>query len=135
MQESEKTNKKNNFNVVNEVNGSSSNPGNRTLEDNNTSLTIELPLEKGVVANIIKAIRELKSYSQTRLGRVMGVQKSQISKLEKGENNISLSTMVKVFKALKVKVGFKVELEKETETKKLKEILHNQEQANKNNDS
>jgi len=41
---------------------------------------------------------------------LVGVQKSQISKLEKGSKNVTIATVLKVFTALKAEVKFRVEL-------------------------
>lgn len=87
------------------------------------SYTLEVPLEKGVISRIIKALRTLRNYSQTRLGRILGVQKTQISKLEKGESNITIGTMLRVFTALKAKIAFKIKLEEKEELKILNEII------------
>ena len=46
----------------------------------------------------------------SRLGLLIGVQKAQISKLKKGNNSASISTVIKVFSALKAKIKFKIEL-------------------------
>lgn len=124
MEDTENFNTNHNLNLANR---SSSINGQTSVEKTNTAVTIEVPMEKGIVARLIRAIRETRSYSQTRLGRIIGVQKSQISKLEKGDNNITLNTMIKIFKALKIKVGFKVELEKENEAIKVKEMLRGKE--------
>jgi len=42
---------------------------------------------------------------------LIGVQKAQISKLEKNANNVTVETILKVFNALKAKVNFKIELQ------------------------
>jgi transcriptional regulator with XRE-family HTH domain len=54
--------------------------------------------------------------TQEQLGKLVGVQKAQISKLENNFTNARFETVLKVFKALNVKVNFSVELPK----KKLK---------------
>lgn len=93
------------------------------------SYTLEVPLEKGIISRIIKVLRTLRNYSQTRLGRILGVQKTQISKLEKGESNITIGTMLRVFTALKAKISFKIKLEEKEDLKILKEVI--KEEVNK----
>jgi len=45
------------------------------------------------------------------LGDLIGVQKAQISRLENHTGNVTLSTILKVFSALKAKIKLQVELE------------------------
>ncbi|MDQ3535590.1 MAG: helix-turn-helix domain-containing protein [Bacteroidota bacterium] len=92
-------------------------------EKDNESYSLEIPLEKSIISKIIKTLRNLKNYSQTRLGRILGVQKTQISKLEKGESNITIGTLFKVFAALKAKVSFKIKLENTKELEVLKKVI------------
>lgn len=94
------------------------------------SYTLEVPLEKGIISRIIKALRTLRNYSQTRLGRILGVQKTQISKLEKGESNITIGTMLRVFTALKAKVSFKIKLEEKEDLKVLQEVIKDEKVEN-----
>lgn len=88
-----------------------------------SSYSLDVPLEKGVISRIIKALRNLRNYSQTRLGRILGVQKTQISKLEKGEANITIGTMMRVFTALKARVTFKIQVQDKKELEVLKEVI------------
>lgn len=41
---------------------------------------------------------------------MIGVQKAQISRIENNARNVTIETILKVFKALKAKVNFNVEL-------------------------
>jgi transcriptional regulator with XRE-family HTH domain len=43
--------------------------------------------------------------------RLVGVQKTQISKLESSANSATIDTILKVFKALKAEINFNVKLE------------------------
>jgi transcriptional regulator with XRE-family HTH domain len=45
------------------------------------------------------------------LGQLIGVQKAQISKLESGNNSATISTVLKVFHAMKAKIKFKIEID------------------------
>lgn len=50
----------------------------------------------------IKKARQAQNLTQEQLGERVGVQKSQISKLEKGKSVITLPTISKIFQALGV---------------------------------
>lgn len=102
---------------------------NNGLDDSNknTSLTLKVPLEKGVISRIIRALRNLRNYSQTRLGRILGVQKTQISKLEKGESNITIGTLLKVFTALKTNISFTIKVDTKKDLEVLKEVVNEKE--------
>jgi len=67
----------------------------------------ELKLE--LLGEMIKQIRKDKNLTQEELGKMVGVQKAQISKLERSTKNARLETIIKVFNALKAKVNFSVE--------------------------
>ena len=67
----------------------------------------ELNLE--ILAETIKAARLNQQLSQEALGKLVGVQKSQISKIENNFTDARLSTLLKIFYALNVKVNFTAE--------------------------
>ncbi|MCM1221028.1 MAG: helix-turn-helix domain-containing protein [Lachnospiraceae bacterium] len=50
----------------------------------------------------IKKARQAQNLTQEQLGERIGVQKAQISKLEKGKSTITLPTISRVFRALGV---------------------------------
>lgn len=56
------------------------------------------------VGEAIKQAREAQNLTQAELGEKMGVQKSQISRLESGKS-ITLSSMMRAFRALGVQVA------------------------------
>lgn len=68
----------------------------------------ELKLE--ILGEMIKHTRKERKLTQSELGRLIGVQKSQISRLERNAKNVTLETILRVFRALKAKVNFNVEL-------------------------
>lgn len=68
----------------------------------------ELQLE--VVGELIRKVRLERNLTQEELGKLVGVQRAQISKLENNTTNVTLETILKVFGALKAKVNFNVEL-------------------------
>lgn len=74
----------------------------------------ELRLE--LLGQAIKEARIHHNLTQEELGKLVGVQKAQISKLENNFTNARFDTVLRVFNALNAKVNFKVELPK----KKLK---------------
>ena len=59
---------------------------------------------------MIKSVRKKRNLTQKQLGELIGVQKSQISKLERSTKNVTIETILKVFKALKANVKFSVEM-------------------------
>jgi len=68
----------------------------------------ELELER--VGEMIRLARLRRNLTQTQLGVLVGVQKSQISKLEKRPSNMSVETLLRLFSALKARVSFNVQL-------------------------
>jgi transcriptional regulator with XRE-family HTH domain len=66
-----------------------------------------------VLGRMIKTARQERNLTQEQLGQLIGVQKSQISKLESSTNSATIDTILKVFKALKAEINFNVRLEKQ----------------------
>jgi len=52
----------------------------------------------------------MRHLTQEELGELVGVKKAQISKLENSLTDARFETILKVFKALNVKINFNVEL-------------------------
>jgi DNA-binding XRE family transcriptional regulator len=71
----------------------------------------ELKLE--LIGEMIKKARKERNLTQAQLGKLVGVQKAQISKLENNARNVTIDTVLKVFHALKAQVSFKVSLANE----------------------
>lgn len=71
----------------------------------------EFELRLDILGTIIKRTRKERKLTQEQLGELVGVKKSEISKLEKNARNMTISTIVKIFRALKAKVNFNIELE------------------------
>lgn len=69
----------------------------------------ELQLE--VLGDLIKKVRLERNLTQEELGKLIGVQRAQISKLENNTTNVTIDTILRVFSALKAKVSFNVELQ------------------------
>ena len=66
----------------------------------------ELRLE--FLGDAIKKARKAKHMTQEQLGELVGVQKSQIAKIENSTTDARFSTVIRVFEALKAKVNFTV---------------------------
>jgi HTH-type transcriptional regulator / antitoxin HipB len=71
----------------------------------------EYDLQMDVLGELIKQTRIERKLTQEQLGELIGVQKAQISRLENHTGNVTLSTIMKVFSALKAKIKMQVELE------------------------
>lgn len=76
----------------------------------------DLKVKFGVLGSMIKAVRKEQNLTEKELGKLVGVQKSQISKLEKNASNVTIQTVLKVFTALRANVNFKVKLMDNEET-------------------
>lgn len=68
----------------------------------------ELKLE--LLGSAIRQARLQRNLTQEQLGKLVGVQKAQISKLENSITNARFETVLKVFKALNARINFNVEL-------------------------
>ena len=71
----------------------------------------EFDLRMDILGEMIKSVRKERNLTQEQLGELIGVKKSQISKLERNAKNVTIETILKVFKALKANVKFIVEME------------------------
>jgi HTH-type transcriptional regulator / antitoxin HipB len=70
----------------------------------------EFELKLEILGEMIKTARKERHLTQEELGKLIGVQKAQISRLEKNANNVTIDTILRVFQALKAKVSFNVEM-------------------------
>lgn len=70
----------------------------------------EYELQLDMMGKAIRQTRKERHMTQEELGKLIGVQKAQISRLENNANNVTLETLLRVFTALKAKVRFQVEL-------------------------
>jgi HTH-type transcriptional regulator / antitoxin HipB len=70
----------------------------------------EFELRLDLLGEMIKRTRKERHLTQSELGELIGVQKSQISRIEKNAKNVTIETILRVFNALKAKVNFNVEL-------------------------
>lgn len=72
--------------------------------------SFENELRLDLLGEAIKQARLERNLTQAELGRLVGVQKAQISKLENSLTDARFETIIKVFKALNAKINFNVEL-------------------------
>ena len=63
-----------------------------------------------LIGKAIKQTRQELNLTQEELGKLIGVQKAQISRLESNASNVTMDTLLRVFTALKAKVKLQVEL-------------------------
>ena len=74
----------------------------------------EYELRMEVLGRMIKAARKERNLTQEQLGELVGVKKSQISKLESSANSATIDTILRVFKALKAEIKFNVKIENQS---------------------
>ena len=74
----------------------------------------EYELRMEIIGEMIKKARLERQMTQTELGKLIGVQKAQISKLENNANSATIDTVIRVFKALQADISFSVKLENQT---------------------
>jgi len=70
----------------------------------------EYELRLDVIGEAIKQARKERHLTQEELGRLVGVKKAQISKIENCLTDARFETIIKVFKALNAKINFNIEL-------------------------
>ena len=75
--------------------------------------SFEQELRLDLLGHAIKQARLERNLTQEQLGELVGVQKAQISKIENAATDARFDTMLKVFKGLKAKVNFTVEIDKQ----------------------
>jgi len=70
----------------------------------------EYELQMDLIGKAIKQTRQERHLTQEELGKLIGVQKSQISRIESNASNVTIDTLMRVFTALQAKVKLQVEL-------------------------
>lgn len=71
----------------------------------------EFELKLDILGDMIKKARRERNLTQEQLGELIGVQKAQISKIENNAKDVRLSTIMKVFNALKAKVKMTIDFD------------------------
>ena len=69
----------------------------------------EVDLKLEIIGDMIKIARKKQQLTQEQLGQLIGVQKSQISKIENNTKDVRFSTILRVFDALKTNVKLTIE--------------------------
>ena len=72
----------------------------------------ENELRIDLLGHAIKQARQERNLTQEELGKLVGVKKAQISKIENSTTDARFTTILKVFDALGAKVNFNIELNK-----------------------
>ncbi len=70
----------------------------------------ENELRLDLIGEAIRQARKERHLTQEELGKLVGVKKAQISKIENSLTDARFETIMKVFKALNAKIVFNVEL-------------------------
>jgi HTH-type transcriptional regulator / antitoxin HipB len=70
----------------------------------------EYELKIELLGEAIRQTRQKRNLTQEQLGKLVGVQKAQISKLENSLTDARFESIIKVFKALNAKINFNVQL-------------------------
>ena len=70
----------------------------------------EYELQMDLIGKAIKQTRKERNLTQEALGKLIGVQKAQISRIENNASNVTMDTLLRVFTALKATVKLQIEL-------------------------
>jgi HTH-type transcriptional regulator/antitoxin HipB len=83
----------------------------------------DIELNRKLISLKIREFRKQHNLTQSELGERVGVQKNQISKLERSPVNVTLDTLIKVFNAMHVKLNLSFEQEAPPISKVKKALL------------
>jgi len=75
----------------------------------NERTQFEFELKADILGEMIKKARKERNLTQEELGKLIGVQKAQISKIENNAKDVRFSTIMKVFAALKASVKMSID--------------------------
>lgn len=70
----------------------------------------EFELKLELIGDMIQKARKDRNLTQEQLGELIGVKKAQISRLENNTGNVTMETVLRVFRALNAKVNFNVQM-------------------------
>lgn len=70
----------------------------------------EAELQADVLAYQLKQLRIQQHMTQEQLAEKVGIDKTQISKIEKGKRNLTLDTITKIANALGAKINFSIQV-------------------------
>jgi len=70
----------------------------------------EFELKLELIGDMIKSARKKRKLTQEQLGELVGVKKSQISRLENSAGNVTIETVLRIFTALGAKLNLNLQL-------------------------
>lgn len=70
---------------------------------------LEQELKMEILREEIKRLRKESNMTQEQLGKLIGVQRAHISKLENNASNITIGTLMKVLSALNAQFNFTID--------------------------
>jgi DNA-binding XRE family transcriptional regulator len=70
----------------------------------------EYEIQLELIGKAIRDTRKERNLTQEELGKMVGVQKAQISRLENNAGNITIETLLKVFTAMKATIKLNIEI-------------------------
>ena len=70
----------------------------------------ESGLDKKSMGVLLKTLRKYKNLTQEQLGKLIGVKKAEISKLEQGDRNLTIGRLIQLLDALLVTTKLKIEV-------------------------
>ena len=70
----------------------------------------ESGLDKKSMGKLLKTLRKHKNLTQEQLGKLIGVKKTEISKLERGDRNLTIGRLIQLLDALLVTTKLKIEV-------------------------
>lgn len=70
----------------------------------------ERKLQMEIIRDYIKMLRKKRNLTQEQLGKLVGVQKAQISKLENSPKSARFDTIINVFSALDAELVFDIKI-------------------------
>ena len=70
----------------------------------------EYEIQLELIGKAIRDTRKERNLTQEELGKMIGVQKAQISRLENNAGNITIETLLKVFTAMKATIKLNIEI-------------------------
>jgi DNA-binding XRE family transcriptional regulator len=62
------------------------------------------------MGELLKTLRKHKKLTQEQLGKLIGVRKAEISKLERGDRNLTIGRLIQLLDALLVTTKLKIEV-------------------------
>lgn len=70
----------------------------------------ESDLDKKSMGELLKTLRKYKNLTQEQLGKLIGIDKTEISKLERGNRNLTIGRLIQLLDALLVTTKLKIEV-------------------------